>query len=151
MMDIDHYSENYWYSLYRRLKETHHYATHRKIRRTMKSIRREAALERKIEAQRREIKSSSDIIEYAYVVLGDGDFKNGVTDCSGSIDEGEVHAGRCFETMRQWLLHHETTQNYIRSEFTSTERQHERRDQLDGWSDETPLGIALDGLGDSVE
>lgn len=121
------------------------------LRQLMYKYRREAALERRIEAHQREIKAASSIIEYAYVVLGNGDFKNGVTDCSGSIDEGEVHAGRCFEMMRQWLLHHETTQNYIRSEFTSTERQHERREQLDSWSDEMPLGIALDGLGDSVE
>lgn len=76
---------------------------------------RAAALERQVEAQQIEIKAASDVIELAYVVLGNGDFKNGVTDNSGTIDEGEVYAGKCFEEMRQWLLCHETTQNYVRS------------------------------------
>jgi hypothetical protein len=81
-----------------------------------RGFRREAALERIISRLTRENQAASEIIEGAYVVLGYGDFKNGVTDPSGHIDEGEVYAGRQFEQMRQWLLTHPTKQNYIKSE-----------------------------------
>ncbi len=83
----------------------------------MIGYRREAALERRIAALERENATSSEIIEDAYVVLGNGDFKNGVTDPSGYIDEGEVYAGDQFDRMRQWLLVHPAEQNYIKSEM----------------------------------
>lgn len=59
------------------------------------------------QAEARE-KRLRDALEMAMQLIDSGGFKNGVTDSTGSIDEGEVRASRIYHDLRAALSEQET-------------------------------------------